>query len=337
MQAEILSPNKTKTIEVALACLERLGHNRTTCLQSTGITERSLTDPERRIPLSQELAFYRNVANLDCDTPIGLEIGSEYRIENYGIWGLAIMSAQTLRESIRLALQFQSLTYAFFHYAFVETSNAAVIELNPVADFGACREILVDRDMMAAVLILNQVVGGKIALDQVSLMHGPSDNALDYSNHYNCEIIYHADRYAIAIQPHQMDVQPPQHNPVTTEFCARECERQVAEVDDSATQADRVRYRLALYQGDFPGAQTLASELGMSYRTMRRRLNDEGTTYRAILDEARFELAKHYLKETQLPLSEIASRLNFSEPGNFSHAFKRWSDFTPRDYRREFS
>jgi AraC-like DNA-binding protein len=75
----------------------------------------------------------------------------------------------------------------------------------------------------------------------------------------------------------------------------------------------------------------------MSVRTLRRRLREEGSSYRELLDEIRFGLARDYLTDTRLPLEEISELLGYSEPGNFSHAFRRWSGQSPRLYRQELT
>jgi len=71
----------------------------------------------------------------------------------------------------------------------------------------------------------------------------------------------------------------------------------------------------------------------MSVRTLRRRLKEEGSSYRELLDEIRYGLAREYLGQTQLPLEEISGLLGYTEAGNFSHAFKRWSGMSPREWR----
>ncbi len=71
----------------------------------------------------------------------------------------------------------------------------------------------------------------------------------------------------------------------------------------------------------------------MYTRSLRRRLKEEGSTYRIILNEIRFELARDYLANTRLPIDEIAVLLGYTEPGNFSHAFRRWSGQSPRNWR----
>jgi AraC-like DNA-binding protein len=80
-------------------------------------------------------------------------------------------------------------------------------------------------------------------------------------------------------------------------------------------------------------SRTVASELGMSTRTLARRLNEVGATFARVLDELRHDLAVTYLRDSAMDLSQIAFMLGYSELSAFSHAFKRWSGTSPGEWR----
>jgi AraC-like DNA-binding protein len=80
-------------------------------------------------------------------------------------------------------------------------------------------------------------------------------------------------------------------------------------------------------------ASNVAQKLALSTRTLSRKLRDEGVTFAEVLDETRIALAKRYLAERDLPVSEIAWLLGYAEVSSFTHAFKRWTGETPRQFR----
>ena len=330
MQDKFSSTHKIKSVELALKCLDRLGIPKTLCLKNTGIK----ADQAEDITLAQELSFYKNIAAQNFDYPIGLEIGSEYTIENYGIWGLAIMSAETLAASIQIAQQFQSLTYTFFRYSITLEGDTAFIELHPLGDFKECLDILADRDISATLMILNQVVGRKLPLKHIELMGSSERHAEAYRDHYGCEVSFGADRYVISLDSALLNLTPPQADEETAKFCEQQCRLLVRKLRSTALYEDRIRQRLLLSREQFPDINDIAEELGLSYRSLRRQLQKEGTSYRLILNSVRYELSKDLLKDRNIPIAEIANRLGFSEPGNFSHAFKQWSQVSPREYRK---
>ena len=100
------------------------------------------------------------------------------------------------------------------------------------------------------------------------------------------------------------------------------------------TFSDRVRELLAgeLAGGD-PTAQNMARHLKMSVRTLHRRLSDEGTSHKQLLEQLRRELAERYLTNPALAVAEVAYLLGFSEPSAFHRAFRRWTGKTPSQMR----
>lgn len=112
--------------------------------------------------------------------------------------------------------------------------------------------------------------------------------------------------------------------------------QRLAQLDATATAADRVR--AALLEG-LPSGQitmgAIARRLSISKRTLQRRIGAEGTTYQAVLQRTRLELAEHYLADTSLPVAQVAFLLGFSEATSFYRAFRSWTGKTPETLRQE--
>ena len=83
----------------------------------------------------------------------------------------------------------------------------------------------------------------------------------------------------------------------------------------------------------YPSLETMAFDLAIEPRTLRRKLEAQGTSYRQILADVRRNLAINYLRKTRMTTDEIASRLGYSDAANFRHAFVRWTGKTPHEYR----
>ncbi len=87
-----------------------------------------------------------------------------------------------------------------------------------------------------------------------------------------------------------------------------------------------------LMQGEFT-LDAIAKRVEIHPRMLNRRLFDEGTSFIAIRDEARFRLAQELLALTDLPIGDVAAALSFSSHGNFVRAFRRWGGITPSEWR----
>jgi len=99
---------------------------------------------------------------------------------------------------------------------------------------------------------------------------------------------------------------------------------------------DVKRLLAASFQKGTPGLKGIAKELGMSPRTLQRRLGEHGASYHSLLDEVRRDLSRNYLLESEMALGEVAYLLGFSEVSAFHRAFRRWTGLTTKDYRRRF-
>ncbi|CAN7331041.1 helix-turn-helix domain-containing protein [Pseudoduganella sp. LjRoot289] len=104
----------------------------------------------------------------------------------------------------------------------------------------------------------------------------------------------------------------------------------------SGNVSAKVRHLIQLAEPEWPTLVDVAQALGLSRRTLVRRLDCEGNRYQDLLDETRNELACWYLRQTSHSLSEIAERIGFSDQGNFARGFRRWHGLTPSEYRRRF-
>jgi AraC-like DNA-binding protein len=107
---------------------------------------------------------------------------------------------------------------------------------------------------------------------------------------------------------------------------------------DGARVSEKVRAELItrLPAGE-PSRADVASALHFSEKTLQRRLRDEGSSYQAILDETRRELAQQYLREGRVSVCEITFRLGFSDQSSFTRAFKRWTGSAPGEFRSQTS
>jgi AraC-like DNA-binding protein len=121
-------------------------------------------------------------------------------------------------------------------------------------------------------------------------------------------------------------------DPYLNELLVRYCDEAVAARRKSSTTWQlKVENAIApLLPHGQAGIEKVAEELGVSRRTLARRLASEGLTFRKVLNRLRIDLAKRYVQEKDLPISEIAWLLGYRETSAFSHAFKRWTGNTPK-------
>ena len=312
-----------------------MGFDRRNCLRGTGILLSQLDNPQSRLTFQQELAFYRNALQLTGDPAIGLKLGEPFIPQRYGLFGYALLSASTLRRAMTHAVNFGQLTFSFFTFELQESDNrAAFLMKDPPPIEKKLHDVYLDRDMSAALVGFSSVVGKPITLRQVELAHDGHGLQSVYRKHFACEVLFDSYPSKLVFDPDMLDTLLPQRDPDTSQHFRQQCRMLIAKLKRQSYFADDVRMLLLARPGQFPNIEQVAEQLHVSVRTLRRRLTDEGSSYRELLEEVRFQLAREYLLDTKLPLSEVADLLGYTEPGNFSHAFRRWSGLSPRGFRK---
>ena len=114
----------------------------------------------------------------------------------------------------------------------------------------------------------------------------------------------------------------------------RHAEELLAKYPPRDSLIDQVRNVIAdEFRGGEPSLERIADHLGLTPRTLQRKLQELGTSYNDVLDQMRRQLAERYLREPQMAICEVAYLLGFSESSSFHRAFKRWTGVTPKEFR----
>lgn len=318
-----------------LSVMQELGYSRQKCLSGTGVILPQLEDGSHRISLQQELRFYRNILDLTGDPAIGLKLGVPFVPERYGLFGYALMSAETLRHALAITENYGRLTFSFHTFQFgVDGRTAWFSMTDPPAIEPELVNLYLDRDLSAARVDFEEISGIQRLVQRVQLPHGGNGRAASYREHFACDVVFHAPDGRLEFDARVLDRPLPQSDPESSRHLQLQCQMLIAKLTSQGRFVDDVRLQILARPGYFPDIDYVAEKLGMSTRTLRRRLKQEGSSYRRLLEEVRFGLAREYLANTQLPMEAVSRLLGYTESGNFSHAFRRWSGGSPSAWRQ---
>ena len=155
-----------------------------------------------------------------------------------------------------------------------------------------------------------------------------------YENHFGCPVHFETERDALEINPESLRVPNRLGDETIARFFDQHLEAALASLPDDNSLEKRVRLTVAqLLSEGVPPLSLVAANLGLSARTLQRRLADQGQSFQNLVDQSRRELARQLLTETNYSLAEIAFLTGFAEQSGFNRAFKRWEGQTPRSYR----
>ncbi|MFF3227582.1 AraC family transcriptional regulator [Nocardia suismassiliense] len=309
-------------------------------LAGTGLSESLLRDPDGQIDAHIELAVVRNLVRELADRPaLGVEVGRRYRITTFGIFGFACVSSPTLGEAISFALRYLELSFTFCLPVGEWRAGEFVAWVHDELIPADVRQFLVERDVTAMHQVMSDLLGRHLPLARAEFRFAEPAYADRLEEVTGVRPRFGQPRNLFAIEPAVLDQPLPQANEQTWAMCLAQCRELVDRRRARTGIAAEVRERLVPGGADGftapPGIDSVARDLNMSTRTLRRHLDAAGTSYRALLDEVRRALAEEMLTATPLSVSDVAIRLGYAESSTFIYAFKRWTGATPAAYRRE--
>lgn len=175
--------------------------------------------------------------------------------------------------------------------------------------------------------------------DAVWFEHSAPENPAlleDYKALFGCEVLFDQPASGIRVRETALDIPLPQANEQILQTLLEHATQLLAGLDKNQTVSNQVKNRLRLMlKQQAPSSQMIAEKLGMSSRTLQRKLGEEGTHYQDVLNELRLELALYFLKNTALSLESIAFELGYAEARSFYRSFKQWTGHTAGSYRSQ--
>ena len=306
-------------------------------LANTGIGPDDLNDPEAVVTAWDEIVAVRRLQALLPDaTGLGIDVGSRFRLTHLGLFGFAAMSCATFRELFGISMRYFSLTMLNIDVKLFEGADTCLLEFEVDHLPADVRGFFLERDVAGIVMTVSgfalsvvaryaEQVRVEATLDKeivaplldvlpvVDRDFGRAHNRLHFPRAMFDEPLPQADRH-------------------TLEMCVAQCDLLMQRSEQRRGITAVVRSKLFRDSGGFPSLPEVATELDVHPRTLRRQLTEEGTSFRALLNEARSTLAVDLLCNVGLTVEEVSKRLGYNDASTFCHAFKRWYGVPPSGY-----
>lgn len=304
-----------------------LGVDPTRVLRGSGIAPDDLADHRGEVTAAQELRVIRNV-HAAAPQLSGVRVGMRYHASTFGVMGFAMLSSATLGDAANLALRFIDLSHSFSIPAAEVHGGVMTVTLHDTELPADVRRFLLERDLAAVWTVLRELGGGRPEVRAVTLPFAPGDPA-GYDEVFGRQPA-RGDRAGFEMAAAWLDLELMQANPHALAVSEALCRELVSRRRGHAGLAAEVRVLIAQRIGDGAPMRRVADDLGLSERSLRRRLTEEGTSYRALLDQVRQDLAADLLTTGHLDVEDVALRLGYAEASSFILAHRRWTGHTPR-------
>ncbi len=310
-----------------------LGRPRRAVLARAGLEEALLADADARVAFRSHMAVWRELIDAAGERDIGIELGRAFHLGMLGVLGHAIGQAGTLREALPFYARCSALVSELFMPRLLELGDRLVIERASAPELARMRHPD-EMGLAAALTLVRALTEQPWPVLAVCFQHAAPPSAAGVSAFFGRTPAFGAPTARLELDAAALSAPIRRADPRLFEYLTRHAEALMAGVTGASSLAERVRRAILplLPQGE-PPQDRIALRLGVSGRTLQRRLRDEGTSFAAVVDGTRRELALLYLGEPRLSIAEISFQLGYSEPTAFFRAFRRWTGTSPREHR----
>ncbi|MBX9961799.1 MAG: AraC family transcriptional regulator [Burkholderiales bacterium] len=300
-----------------------------TVLSEAGIDAGALGHLDGRIPYADATRLLHACVRHTGRAHFGLLAGQRWGLAHLGALGESMRAASSVRAALEL--------FAAHQHRNSDAAAAFLLEYRDTISLGYAvyREdiehidLAYDLAMAFAVNLLRELCGPRWNATECVFSRAVPKDSAPYRRAFRAPLRFNQDHCAVRFPMRWLD-----HHIVRAPL------RRASDLSggpgasdepDLVTRTHRL-VRVLLLEGKSSG-DDLAAKLDLHRRTLNRRLKDEGTTFRRLLDEVRYEVARQLLQYTDMPIPDIAGSLCYSEVSAFMHAFHRWSGTSPHRWR----
>jgi AraC-like DNA-binding protein len=305
-------------------------------LVGVDLANSALSSPTTRVSLNQVIAGYRNALKLSRDPRFAYQAGLRFHVSSYGMFGFAMLSSMNFRQTMHFAVNYHELATPLADVSFKEADNSGVWTIVPVphphVDASLYR-FLVELQFGIHLSLHREIMGPEFSPRELHVTYGPPENAPSYPDLFGCPVRFGQSENKFLFETHWLDGVPKLGNEITYAAVLKLCDEMMEELQLHIGLVGKVRQVLLVNLMRPTSFESVADYLHMSARTLRRRLVEENTSFRKLVDELRMQMAIKYLRDTNLTIEDIAHALGFSDAANFRHAFRRWTKSAPQQFR----
>jgi len=299
--------------------------------------EKYLENPSRRFDGQIAPKIFNRTVEISGDCNIGMKVGTAFKPETLLDLGYAFPFCKNLREVIKINRKYQPLIQQVGRTSLSFENNSAWLAWHPNYNDPEFHRYYIEMVFTGYANIGRWLLwGDDNPVLSMHFRHKAPENT-DMHKAVFCEnMIFEADVDKVEFMGHTVDVPMPNRNPEMLNLLTNRLDRQLKQLAmPLSVETETLRCIQAALSDHRPTISSIAKIMGMSDRSLRRKLEAEGTSFRSLLEQARKENCEAYIKAKIYSQSDIALMLGFNDHSAFSRAFKIWFGKTPSQYLKE--
>ena len=301
-------------------------------LRKSGLPLNLWSSGKGLVTTEQFFGLWRALGELSNDPGIGLRLPGVVPREQQHPMNIAAEHARTFRDAVQRMARYKIICCAE-EMRVIEGKEECSVEFGWLWSREFAPPQLIDAAFASVLELGRRGTRQPLRPSRVELKRNPAHSEI-YESYYGCRVRFKARQNAILFRTADLDRPFVTYNAELLAMLSPQLDRELAERKAGQTITAQVKWVLLRLLGAHPPEiGEVANDLGLSIRTLQRRITEEGTTFRQLVSDARRELAKLYLTEPSLELNETACLLGYQDPNSFFRAFRQWEGTTPGEWK----
>jgi AraC-like DNA-binding protein len=314
--------------------LVRQGFELNAVCTQIGLTTTELADANLRLPIDRGTHVVAAATKISKTEALGLRVGTTSPIGALHVVGHILTSCANMREAVQFFLRYSALVFEGGGFRLVEHGDEGRFIYEHPFEGSRLERFAAEVSLTAVLRMGLQLTGLDKRPDEVRFRHAAPAYLDEYQRVFGCPVRFAQPANEIVFPRRILDLQQLHRDDLLCELLRERADQLLADANATEKLAERIieGIKLQLHLGDAEPAR-VAQRLGMTLRSLQRRLQASSLSLSRLIDEARREVACSALKQPDVAIKDLAHRLGFSEPSAFHRAFKRWTGMTPSRFR----
>lgn len=313
-----------------------LGGNASELLTWAGLPAELDANSEQLIPYDLvEKLLEHSAQTLQC-SDFGLRLAAKQDIYMLGALGLLLENCPTVGAALSLSQTFISTHVRSELWQLHQYDNQCVIQRHQLTHASSIARQSKELSLAVCVRLLRALAGSDFEVLYVNFTHDKISRDATYSSFFQCPVRFNQEQNQIAFSKRFLQQPVVRYSPDTRKYLLQRLQGQLNYYAGDVLQQVKSLILQTLGSSDLTLA-TIANFMGLEKRTLQRRLADRGTTFKALLNDARVGQARWLLHSSQIDITRIAELLGYSDITSFSRAFKIATGVSPRKWRNQES
>jgi AraC-like DNA-binding protein len=312
------------------------GHPAGEILKNVNLSVKDVHSPKTRISLKQLMAACKNAIQLSIDRQLPYCIGTSIHISTYGMYGFAILCCPDFRKAMDFAAQYHALAAPLTTIEFREEEGFASWTIEPHMQATTDPKLyrfITEMQIGIHISLMRDIMGPAFVPHEICLTYPEAEDFGLPADQIGCSVRFSMPANQIVFQSTWLDQAASLGNQTTYPTIVALCDDLLGDLKLRIGIAGEIRALLLRDIANPPTFAAVARDLGVNERSLRRQLQQQGLSFRGLLDELRTQIALKYLRTTKLANEDIALALGFSDAANFRRAFHRWTNKAPSEIR----